>query len=667
MSDSVVMPALGESVTEGTVTRWLKQVGEEVAVDEPLLEVSTDKVDTEIPSPFAGTLTEILVQEDETVDVGTPLATIGSADEASGAQPAGEQAGEQGGDAPQEAPAPQASEAPQASDAEPGPDAEQPSDGAAPAEEQQAAQVPQEVTDEAPTAPAAEEPPAEQPQAATGGGATEDVTMPALGESVTEGTVTRWLKQVGEEVAVDEPLLEVSTDKVDTEIPSPFAGTLTEILVQEDETVEVGTVLARVGSAGAAGGGEPAPAQEAPAPQAEQPSQPEAPAEAATQPVEASSQEQAAAVTAVVPEEPAQQEQPVSSGSGSAPAQAAPTQAAAPQAEAPAQPSAAAAATGGAGYLTPLVRQLAAEKGVDLSALAGTGVGGRIRKEDVLEAAAKAERERAEREKAAAQAKEAPQAPPQAAPAAAPAAGPASVSPLRGTTEKASRLRQVIASRMVESLHSMAQLTTVIEVDVTKVARLRTRAKEGFKAREGVNLTFLPFFVLAATEALKGHPKVNGFLEGNQITYHGEENVGIAVDTPRGLVVPVIRGAGDLNLAGVARKIADLASRTRDNKVTPDELSGATFTVTNTGSGGALFDTPIVPVGTSAILGTGAIVKRPVVATDPDGGEYVAVRSMCYLALSYDHRLVDGADASRYLMAVKKRIEDGDFEAEVGL
>jgi 2-oxoglutarate dehydrogenase E2 component (dihydrolipoamide succinyltransferase) len=655
MSDSVVMPALGESVTEGTVTRWLKQVGEEVAVDEPLLEVSTDKVDTEIPSPFAGTLTEILVQEDETVDVGTPLATIGSAEDASGGQPVAEQGGEESGEAP----------APQASDAEPGPDAEQASDGAAPAEEQQAAQVPQEVTDEAPTAPAAEEPPAPQPQAGGGGGATEDVTMPALGESVTEGTVTRWLKQVGEEVAVDEPLLEVSTDKVDTEIPSPFAGTLTEILVQEDETVEVGTVLARVGSAGSAGGGASAPAQEAPAQQAEQPSQPEAPAQAATQPVEASSQEQAAAVTAVVPEEPAQQEQPVSSGSGQAPAQAAPEQTAAP--EAPSQPSAAAAATGGAGYLTPLVRKLAAEKGVDLSALAGTGVGGRIRKEDVLEAAAKAERERAEREKAAAQAKQAPQAQPQAAPAAAPAAGPASVSPLRGTTEKASRLRQVIASRMVESLHSMAQLTTVIEVDVTKVARLRTRAKEGFKAREGVNLTFLPFFVLAATEALKAHPKVNGFLEGNQITYHGEENVGIAVDTPRGLVVPVIRGAGDLNLAGVARKIADLASRTRDNKVTPDELSGATFTVTNTGSGGALFDTPIVPVGTSAILGTGAIVKRPVVATDPDGGEYVAVRSMCYLALSYDHRLVDGADASRYLMAVKKRIEDGDFEAEVGL
>jgi 2-oxoglutarate dehydrogenase E2 component (dihydrolipoamide succinyltransferase) len=308
------------------------------------------------------------------------------------------------------------------------------------------------------------------------------------------------------------------------------------------------------------------------------------------------------------------------------------------------------------------VRKLAAEKGVDVATLTGTGVGGRIRKEDVLEAAAKAEE--AARAKAAAE--QAPAAP-AAASTPAKAAAPVEVSPLRGTTEKASRLRQIIAERMVEALHSQAQLTTVIEVDVTKVARLRASAKDGFRSREGVNLTFLPFFVLAAVEALKVHPKVNGVLEGNQITYHGHENVSIAVDTPRGLLTPVIRDAGDLNLAGIARKIADLAARTRDNKVTPDELSGATFTVTNTGSGGALFDTPIVPGGTSAILGTGAIVKRPVVTKDADGGEVIAIRSMCYLSLSYDHRLVDGADASRYLATVKARIEEGAFEAEVGL
>ncbi|WP_182111373.1 MULTISPECIES: 2-oxoglutarate dehydrogenase, E2 component, dihydrolipoamide succinyltransferase [unclassified Actinotalea] len=644
MSDSVLMPALGESVTEGTVTRWLKQVGDEVAVDEPLLEVSTDKVDTEIPSPFAGTLTEILVQEDETVEVGTALATIGAAGESGGSD---EQPADQGSD--------QGSQ-----DQGSGDDGAQ--DQAPSADEQQAAQVPEEIT-EAPATPATQDEPVQPQQSGgSGGGATQDVTMPALGESVTEGTVTRWLKQVGEEVAVDEPLLEVSTDKVDTEIPSPVAGTLVEILVQEDETVDVGTALARVGSADSGGsatvaqaGGEQAdaqPAQEQAAP-AEQP------------------EEQAAAQTASTPEEPAQQESQVTPPQPSAEAKA---QERSPETAAPGQPayeaapaassSAPAPSGGGTGYLTPLVRKLAAEKGVDLSTLTGTGVGGRIRKEDVLEAAAKAEQERAakaEQERASQQ---------QAAPASsAPAAkaAPATVSPLRGTTEKASRLRQIIASRMVESLQTMAQLTTVVEVDVTKVARLRAKAKGDFAAREGVNLTFLPFFVLAATEALKAHPKVNGVLEGNQITYHGEENVGIAVDTERGLVVPVIRGAGDLNLAGIARKIADLASRTRDNKIKPDELSGATFTVTNTGSGGALFDTPIVPVGTSAILGTGSIVKRPVVASDPDGVEYIAVRSVCYLALSYDHRLVDGADASRYLMSVKKRIEEGDFEAEVGL
>jgi 2-oxoglutarate dehydrogenase E2 component (dihydrolipoamide succinyltransferase) len=596
MSDSVQMPALGESVTEGTVTRWLKQVGDTVAVDEPLLEVSTDKVDTEIPSPVAGTLLEIVVGEDETAEVGAVLARIGDAAEGAGAAPAPvEQPAAAGQPAPAETPSSPAG-------------TEQASEEAQQVTEEP--QVPQEVV-EAPAATT--EAPAgttEAPPGAAAGGDGQAVTMPALGESVTEGTVTRWLKKVGDTVAVDEPLLEVSTDKVDTEIPSPVAGTLLEIVVGEDETAEVGAVLARVGDSSAAAPAAPATA----APAATAPAVPPAPAPS--------------------PAAPAAQAAP-------APAAAAPS-----------------AATAG-GYLTPLVRKLAAEKGVDLESVMGTGVGGRIRKEDVLEAAEAAERAAAERA-AAASAPAAPATP--AAPVA-----KAEVSPLRGTTEKASRLRQIIASRMVESLQTMAQLTTVVEVDVTRVARLRARAKDDFKAREGVNLTFLPFFVLAATEALKVHPKVNGVLEGNQITYHGEENVGIAVDTERGLVVPVIRGAGNLNLAGIARKIADLATRTRDNKVTPDELSGATFTVTNTGSGGALFDTPIVPAGTSAILGTGTIVKRPVVATDELGQEYVAVRSLCYLALSYDHRLVDGADASRYLTTIKKRIEEGDFEAEVGL
>jgi len=578
MSDSVQMPALGESVTEGTVTRWLKAVGDAVAVDEPLLEVSTDKVDTEIPSPFAGVLEQILVQEDETVGVGTALALIGSGD---------------GAAAPVvETPAPVA-EAP-------------------------VADVPAPVADVPAPVEAAAAPVAAAPAAGTG----EQVTMPALGESVTEGTVTRWLKAVGDEVAMDEPLLEVSTDKVDTEIPSPFAGTLQQILVQEDETVGVGTPLAVIGSGAVATAPAVAPA---PAPDAA----PAAPA-AAPAPV-------AAPAAAPAPE------------AASAPVPAAP-------APVPATP-APAGAINAVAYLTPLVRKLAAEKSVDVASLTGTGVGGRIRKEDVLEAAAKAEAAKA----ASAAAVSAP-----AASAAAKPAAPA-ISPLRGTTEKMSRLRKIVAERMVESLQTAAQLTTVVEVDVTKVAKLRARSKSEFQAREGVNLTFLPFFALAAVEALKTYPKINASIDGDQIVYHGSENLGIAVDTERGLVVPVIKDAGDLNLAGLARKIADLAGRTRNNKVGPDDLTGGTFTITNTGSGGALMDTPIVALPQVAILGTGTIVKRPVVVKGADGDEVIAIRSMIYLSLSYDHRLVDGADAARYLTAIKNRIEEGAFESELGL
>ncbi|NLF04952.1 MAG: 2-oxoglutarate dehydrogenase, E2 component, dihydrolipoamide succinyltransferase [Actinomycetales bacterium] len=606
MSDAVQMPALGESVTEGTVTRWLKAEGDTVAVDEPLLEVSTDKVDTEIPSPFAGVLEKILVPEDETVEVGTDLALIGS----------GEGAGSDG--------AAPAAEAPAAADA--------PAEPAAPAAQEPEAPAAQEP------APAAEAPAQGQAPAAAPAGDGQAVQMPALGESVTEGTVTRWLKAVGDDVAVDEPLLEVSTDKVDTEIPSPFAGVLSQILVQEDETVEVGTDLALIGDSAAAA----APAQEAPAapepvavpepvaapaPQAEQPAP--APAAAAVEP---------APVPAPRPAAPAEEAAP------------------APAAPAPSAPeSTPAAAAQRSGYLTPLVRKLAAEKGVDTDSLVGTGVGGRIRKEDVLAAAATPS--------------SAP-APAAAAGAAAPSAAPSTVlpvSPLRGTTEKASRLRQIIAERMVESLHSQAQLTTVVEVDVTRVAALRAKAKASFKEREGVNLTFLPFFVLAAIEALQAYPKINAVLEDNEITYPAQEHVGIAVDTERGLLVPVIKNAGDLDLAGISKAIVDLAGRTRENKVKPDELSGATFTITNTGSGGALIDTPIVNVGNSAILGTGTIVKRPAVIKGPDGEDVIAIRSMCFLSLSYDHRLVDGADAARYLSAIKARIEEGAFESAVGL
>jgi len=629
MSNSVQMPALGESVTEGTVTRWLKQVGDTVEVDEPLLEVSTDKVDTEIPSPFAGTLQEILVEEDETVEVGTDLARIGD-----GAAPEAATPSE-----PEPAAAP---EPPSTQDAQQAPETEQ--------------------------EPSPEEPPAAAAAPSSGGGTA--VQMPALGESVTEGTVTRWLKAVGDTVEVDEPLLEVSTDKVDTEIPSPVAGTLQEILVGEDETVEVGTDLARIGD-----GAAQASAPQESAPPAAEPQQPaaqeSAPAAAVPAPEaqdEPSGEETLADEVAVRESARQQAEQATQPSAQPTQTQEEERLASAPAASAPQateQPSEPAPATGGSTYVTPLVRKLAKDLGVDLSSLTGTGVGGRVRKQDVTAAAEEAKAAAAK----AAEAAKAQQAPP--APAAAPAAKPAApvveASAKRGTTEKMSRLRKIIAQRMVESLQTSAQLTTVIEVDVTRVARLRAQAKNSFQATEGAKLTFLPFFIKATVEALKQHPSLNSSIDGDTVVYHASENISMAVDTPKGLIVPVIKDAGDLNLGGIARKVGDLAARTRANKITPDDLAGGTFTITNTGSIGALFDTPIINQPQVAILGTGAIVKRPVVVPDADGQDSIAIRSMAYLALSYDHRIVDGADAARFLQTIKKRIEDGAFEGDLGL
>jgi 2-oxoglutarate dehydrogenase E2 component (dihydrolipoamide succinyltransferase) len=557
MTFSLTMPALGESVTEGTVTRWLKNEGDQVAIDEPLLEVSTDKVDTEIPSPVAGVLQKIVVGIDQTVAVGAELAII--ADGVAAAPVAA-------------APAPVA--------ATPAPVVAAP---AAPV-----------VATPAPAAPAAS-------------GAGTVISMPALGESVSEGTVTRWLKNVGDSVAVDEALLEVSTDKVDTEIPSPVAGILLAIDVPIDTTVAVGARLGLIGASGSA------------------------PVAAPVTPV-------APVVAAVVTPPPAAPV--VAAPIVTAPVVAAPVAVSAPIA----QPADA--------YVTPLVRKLASELGVNLASVKGTGIGGRIRREDVEQAAP------------------VKSAPVSAAPVAAVARTSAptiAVSPLRGTTVTMSRLRKVIAARMVESLQVSAQLTTVIEVDVTKIARLRDKSKASFEAREGVKLSFLPFFAVATCEALKQHPVLNSSVEGDQITYHGTEHLGIAVDTERGLLVPVIANAGDLNMGGIARKISDLAARTRDNKVTPDELGGGTFTLTNTGSRGALFDTPIINQPQVAILGLGAIVKRPMVVRGEDGGETIAIRSMVYLGLSYDHRVVDGADAARFLVTLKERLEGGAFESDLGL
>ena len=578
MATSVTMPALGESVTEGTVTTWLEQVGDTVELDEPIVEVSTDKVDSEVPSPVAGVLLEILVPEDETVEVGTEIARIGDASEAS---------------APAAAPA------------------------AAPVE--------------APAAPAAPATPAPAPAPAPAQGT--EVRMPALGESVTEGTVTTWLKAVGDAVDADEPLLEVSTDKVDSEVPAPVAGFLTEIRVPEDETVEVGTVVAIISAT--APSAAPAAASAAPAPAPVAPAAPAAPA-APVAPAAPAAPAAPVAPAAPAPVDPFPNASTLAAKASAAPVVASP-----------------AAATGSA-YVTPIVRKLARELGVDLATVSGSGVGGRVRREDV-EAAAAA------RAAAAAPAPVAPAAP------AAKAEATREPSPLRGTTEKMSRLRQTIARRMVESLQTAAQLTTVIEVDVTKVAALRARSKDAFLATHGTKLTFLPFFVKAATEALAYHPKINATINDKEVTYFDYEHVGIAVDTPRGLLVPVMKNAGEKDIPGIAASINDLAARTRDSKIGPDELSGSTFTVTNTGSGGALFDTPVLNMPETAIMGVGTIVKRPVVMKGADGADVIAIRSMVYLSLSYDHRLVDGADASRFLMDVKKRLEAGEFEADLAL
>ena len=554
MAHSVEMPELGESVTEGTITTWLKSVGDSVEVDEPLLEVSTDKVDTEIPSPVSGVLLEIKAEEDDTVEVGSVIAIVGDADE----KPSSDDSGD---------------------------------------------------------AAKADKPAEEAPSA--GSGDATDVEMPELGESVTEGTITTWLKSVGDTVDVDEPLLEVSTDKVDTEIPSPVAGTIVEILAEEDDTIEVGAVIARIGDANAA----PAKKDDAPAetkPKAEEPKA----------------------------EAPKQEDKP---------------KAEAPKAEKPAAAPAGSTKVDNAGkvpYVTPLVRKLADKHGVDLSTIEGTGVGGRIRKQDVIAAA-----EGGATATGAVEQKD---------------SGPrarwstksvdAAKAELIGTTQKVNRIREITASKMVESLQTTAQLTHVQEADVTRVAELRKSVKPAFVDKHGVNITYLHFFVKATAEALVQHPNVNASYnaETKEITYHDTVNIGIAVDTPQGLLVPVLKGVQDMSLADIAKGIADLAERARNKKLRPSDLSGATFTVSNIGSEGALLDTPILTPPQAGILGTAAIQKRPVIVTE-EGIDSIAIRQMCYLPFTYDHQLVDGADAGRFVSTIVDRIEVGDFEDDLDL
>ncbi len=608
----VEMPELGESVTEGTITTWLKSVGDEVDVDEPLLEVSTDKVDTEIPSPVAGTLVEILAEEDDTVEVGDVIAVIGDAN----AKPSG------GSD-----------------DDEADKDDEATESNAAEEETTTPAEAPKKSES--------------KPSSTNTKGSAEGtkVEMPELGESVTEGTITTWLKSVGDEVDVDEPLLEVSTDKVDTEIPSPVAGTLVEILAEEDDTVEVGDVIAVIGDADAASSA----ADTADADDANDSDDSDVAEDA--EDVDAKDTSAEEATDAPPKSAEAQQEAKEADGDDTVGSNAS---------------AKLEDRDGKVPYVTPLVRKLAEKHGVDLSTVEGTGVGGRIRKQDVL-AAAEGGSSAPATETAPVQdaAEQAPQV--KAAPAGARANwSTQSVDPgkqdLIGTTQKVNRIREITAAKMVESLQTTAQLTHVQEVDVTRVAELRKQVKPAFVEKHGVNITYLAFFVKATAEALVSHPNVNASYdaEAKEITYHSDVNIGIAVDTPQGLLVPVIKQAQDLNLAEIAKAIADLADRARNKKLRPDDLSGATFTVTNIGSEGALLDTPVLTPPQAGILGTAAIEKRPVIVTE-DGIDSIAIRQMCYLPFTYDHQLIDGADAGRFVSTIKDRVETGEFEADLGL
>lgn len=597
MAYSVEMPELGESVTEGTVTQWLKKVGDKVSVDEPLLEVSTDKVDTEIPSPVSGVLLKIIAEEDDTVDVGAVIAEIGE----EGEEPSGSDADSSSDN--------DSSDAAKAESSDDSAESSSDSDSAA-------------ASGSAASGSAG--------SGSAGSGEAEDVTMPELGESVTEGTITQWLKSVGDKVEVDEPLLEVSTDKVDTEIPSPVAGTLVEILANEDDTVDVGAVIARIGDENAAASG--AKSDNSKSDDSDDSNKAdEKKAEPKEEEKKAEAKQAEAKAEAKADEKKAEPSKP-----------------AAKQSE---------PAEGNLPYVTPLVRKLAEKHGVDLSTVEGTGVGGRIRKQDIL---------------AAAEGTSASGASAKSASPAGPRASSYKVDPakqeLRGTTKKVSRIREITAKTTLDSLHAAAQLTQVHEVDMTHVAELRKANKQAFADKHGVNLTYLPFFAKAAVEALISHPNVNASYnaETKEMTYHERVNLGIAVDTEAGLLSPVIHDAQDMTLPELAKAIVDIADRARNKKLKPNDLSGGTFTITNIGSEGALTDTPILVPPQAAMIGTGAIVKRPVVLSEDDG-EAIAIRQMVFLPMTYDHQVIDGADAGRFMSTLRDRLENSDFTEDLEL
>ncbi|MCG7258882.1 MULTISPECIES: 2-oxoglutarate dehydrogenase, E2 component, dihydrolipoamide succinyltransferase [unclassified Corynebacterium] len=604
MAYSVEMPELGESVTEGTVTQWLKKVGDKVSVDEPLLEVSTDKVDTEIPSPASGVLLKIIAEEDDTVDVGAVIAEIGE----EGEEPSG-------------------SDADSSSDDDSSDAAEE--SGESGSEESESASSSDNSESESSDDSGSES------GSGSGSGEAEDVTMPELGESVTEGTITQWLKSVGDKVEVDEPLLEVSTDKVDTEIPSPVAGTLVEILANEDDTVDVGEVIARIGDESAAKSGS-SDSSDSDSDEKSEKSEDKAEPKAEEKKAEAKeAEEKAEEKTEAKTEAKSETE---SKSSKPAAKQSKP-------------------AEGNLPYVTPLVRKLAEKHGVDLSSVEGTGVGGRIRKQDILAAA----------EGTSASGSSAKSASP-----AGPRASSYKVDPskqeLRGTVKKVNRIREITAKTTLDSLHAAAQLTQVHEVDMTRVAELRKANKQAFADKHGVNLTYLPFFAKAAVEALISHPNVNASYNAKtkEMTYHEQVNLGIAVDTEAGLLSPVIHNAQDMSLPELAQAIVDIADRARNKKLKPNDLSGGTFTITNIGSEGALTDTPILVPPQAAMIGTGAIVKRPVVLSE-DEGEAIAIRQMVFLPMTYDHQVIDGADAGRFMSTLRDRLENSDFTEDLEL
>ena len=589
MATEVLMPQMGESIAEGTLTRWFKQPGDVIQRDEPLFEISTDKVDAEVPAPADGVLEKIIVEEGATVEVNTVVAILGSGDGAAAA-PAAEAA-------------PVAEATPPQPAAEPAPVAE-------------------------PVA-ASEPAPAAAPAAS---GSLTDVPMPQMGESIAEGTLTRWFKQAGDTVERDEPLFEISTDKVDAEVPAPASGVLAEIIVEEGATVEVNTVVARIGEAGAASAAAPA---------------------AAPEPVAAAPAATPAATPAAAP------------AAAPAPVPAPPTPAPVPAAPATAAPApvAAAAVANGSHKVrsSPLVRRIARDNGIsDLSVIPGTGAGGRVTKDDILGFIASG---------ASAPATPAAPAAVPAAPAAVPAS-PAAAAPApalapqglpRGGSqvEKMSVMRRKIAEHMVDSRRTSAHVHSVFEADMTSIAQMRQKWKNDFISRNGTKLTFMPFFLKACCDALRQFPHVNASIDGDDILLHNDVNIGIAVALDNGLIVPVVKNVQDMSIAGIQKSVSDVANRARNKQLLPDEVAGGTFTITNPGQFGGLFGIPIINQPQVAILGIGGIIKRPVVVD----GDKIAIRDMLYMCLSYDHRLVDGALADQFMSHVKHTLENFDESA----